>query len=93
MFNGLLTLRCGKLFEFRAFTLQRMASNAGHIHLRFRRQMFSDGVVTARFITIQKFLHRAFTGVVSGQREPPILETVVKKFSDTGRRPVALGSG
>jgi hypothetical protein len=35
------------LFEVRAFTLQEDGFDAGHIHLRFRGQMFGDGVVTA----------------------------------------------
>jgi hypothetical protein len=65
------------LFEIRAFTLQEDGFDAGHVHLRFRWQMFGNVVVIARFIAIQKFLHRAFTGVVSGQGESPILETVV----------------
>ena len=73
-------MRRGKLFEVRVFTLQEDGFDTGHIHLRFGGQMFGNGVVTARLIAIQKFLHRALTGVVSGQREPPIIETVVKIF-------------
>ena len=47
-------------------------------HLCFPREMFSDGVVTACLVAIKEFLHPAFIGALSGQGEPPNLETTVK---------------
>ena len=72
------------MFEVRTLTLQQDGLDAGHIHLRFRGQMSGDVVVAVRFVAVEKFPHRAFSGIVSGQREPPILETVVEIFQILG---------
>jgi len=61
-FKAGVNLRHGKLFEFRAFTLQEDGFDTG-TYICVPQADVGDGVVTACFIAVQKFLHRAFTGV------------------------------
>ena len=81
-----LSVQGGKLFERCPFASQERGFNPGHIHLGFRRQMLGDYVVVVCLVAVEKFLDVAFAGVVGGQGEPPVLETVDADISDTGRR-------
>ena len=74
----------GQIAQGDAFAFAQDGFDLGNVHLGFRRQDGGNCIKGACPMLFQQISHPAFSGIVGGEGQSPVAETIVKLSQITG---------